>query len=110
MARRDITRPGLFGASLFGNLRQCSEKKLLRLERKFKETSIGSAALLNHSCEQVNAEWRFDERGDGDASFQVELLRPVMAGEEITVHYGDMYWEWVEEHLGIECQCDKCCG
>ena len=69
----------------------------------------GPAALLNHSCEQFNAQWRFDERGDGgDASFQVEVLRPVKASEEITVHYGDAYWEWVEEHLGIECQCDQC--
>ena len=34
-----------------------------------------------------------------------KVLRPVKAGEEITVHYGDAYWEWVEEHLGFACMC-----
>ena len=48
----------------------------------------GPAALLNHLCEQFNAEWKFDERASGGAgAFQVEMLHPVKEGEEITVHY-----------------------
>ena len=124
VARREITRPGVFPLFLFGHLRRCPEKKLIQIEKVCKETSIvkvplasenrsqwfimdGPAALLNHSCKAFNAEWRFDQRSTGSA-FQVEVLRKVKAGEEITVHYGDAFWEWVEKNFGTECQCESC--
>jgi len=118
--------------TLFGNLRRYTEKKLLLHRRKVqrninRQGAIpfgandsdddddgdehcqrqrwylmgGPAGLLNHS-------WRFDERSGNGSTFYVEIVCKFKAGEEITVHYGDAYWKWVEGRFGISCHCDSC--
>ena len=68
----------------------------------------GPVSLLNHSCENYNAQYRFDIR-DPHGCFAVEVLEDVGENEEITVHYGDEFWGWAKERFGLQCICDTCC-
>ena len=58
--------------------------------------------------DSFDAEWRFDEHSGDGSAFHEKVLHEVRAGEEITVHYGDAYWKWVERRFGITGQCDSC--
>jgi len=61
-----------------------------------------TARYINHSC-RPNAEAEHDE--DTDEIF-IRAKKKIRAGEEITYHYGKVYFNDIIKPLG--CRCEKC--
>lgn len=66
---------------------------------------VGSwTRFVNHSC-QANLMFEMMRVG-GEMRIFLVVVTEIEAGEELTVHYGRNYWEW----LGLKCQCgEKVC-
>ena len=117
-ARKRLKRGILKGVR--GWLHRVSSKQVNRIQERYREASIvignegesyimsGPASLLNHSCQHYNAELCFDDAYKPVGEIRLRLLKCVVPGEEICIHYGDSFWKHAQETLGLQCQCQSC--
>ena len=85
-------------------------KYLFEIDRKI---TIDGAALsndarwVNHSCDpKIEAE--IEKGKDGEKHINYYCIRPIKKGEELTIDYGDEYFdEFIRPH-GCQCGSPKC--
>ncbi len=63
----------------------------------------GPAYFLNHSC-HPNCMFKKKKSKEGLWSYEAYLLRPIKAGEEVTISYGMAYFQ----SKNLECNCPYC--
>lgn len=85
-------------------------KYLFEIDRK---VTIDGAPLwndarwINHSCDP-NTEAEIEEGDDGQDHVNIYCVRPIKKGEEVTIDYGDEYFdEFIRPH-GCQCGSPKC--
>lgn len=65
-------------------------------------TEINTAGYINHAC-IPNVEAEIEEGGDGEDHINFYALRDIHKGEEITIDYGDEYYDEFIKPKGCRC-------